>query len=144
VNRRLDLPNGDWVDMTPRLNYAQRRRIMAAETTIAQAEEGVCAMVAGWALRDVDDQAIPFPERAVDGIAVEALATIPGDTFDLMAGFAADLIMEGYPDPKGSAGRSTGSQPASPPTSNRSSRTLTSSRSILDGAGTISNPPQPS
>jgi hypothetical protein len=139
---RLTLPNGDWADFDERLNYAQARRVREANGTLDSEGVFVCALVKAWALRDTEDQPIPFPERKVAGIDLEAIERIPFDTFRLMAMHAASEL-EGVPDPKDTSGTSTGSVPAKPSASRRSSPRPTSSRTIQDGATPISKPPLP-
>ena len=136
---RLELPNGDWADFGSRLNYAQAMRVRMAVNTPDAQGTFVAALVKAWALRDVDDQPIEFPAREVDGIPLEALARIPFDTFMQMATHAAEEL-EGTPDPKGTGGTSTASQPASQSASRRTSQRPTSSNGIQDGATPTSSP----
>ena len=97
---RFTFPDGDWVDLTARLNHAQRRRIIAARGTPEVATESVAAMVLAWSLRDVEGAAIPFPGAELDGVAASAMDAIPMDSFDAIAQRAIELI-ESAPSPKG-------------------------------------------
>jgi hypothetical protein len=139
---RLTLPNGDWADFDERLNYAQARRIREAVDTLDAEGIFVCALVKAWALRDVDDQPIEFPAREANGIPLEALQRVPFDTFQAMTIHAAEQL-EGVPDPKGTSGTSTGSAPAKPSASRRTSPRPSSSRTIQDGATPTFKPPLP-
>ena len=139
---RLTLPNGDWADFDNRLNYAQARRVREANGTIDAEGTFVAALVKAWALRDVEDNAIDFPAREVDGVPLEALSRIPFDTFQAMARHAAEEL-EGVPDPKGTSGTSTGSRPASQSASRRTSPRPTSSAVIQDGATPTFSVPRP-
>lgn len=139
---RLTLPNGDWADFDTRLNYAQARRIREVAETFDAEATFIAALVKGWALRDVEDQPIEFPERAVDGIPLEALGRVPFDTFQAMA-LHAGSELENVPDPKGTGGTSRGSQPARQSASRRTSTRPTSSSTIQDGATPTFKPPLP-
>ena len=139
---RLTLPNGDWADFDTRLNYAQARRVREAVGSVDAEGIFVAALVRGWALRDVDDQPIEFPAREADGIPLEAIGTIPFDTFGAMAKHAAEELI-GVPDPKGTSGTSTESPPARGSASRRTSQRPTSSNGIQGGLGTTSETPLP-
>jgi hypothetical protein len=141
VIRRFELPNGDWIDLATRLNYAQAKRLNATIGDAAEAGGTMVAVLAtAWALRDVDDQPIEFPGREVDGIPIEAIGRIPFDHFQLIVTEVADLLGE-EPDPKGTAGTSPGLPSEEAPASLSSLPTPTSSRTIRAGRGRISNPP---
>jgi hypothetical protein len=135
---RYTLPNGDWVDLVERLNYAQARRINMAGATPDAAGTIVAAMVTNWALRDVDEQPIDFPGAGPEGVPLDALSRIPFDVFQEIGIKAADLL-PGQPDPKGSAGTSPGSRSGGKPTSPSSSRKRTSLQTIQDGPGPTFN-----
>lgn len=137
---RYTLPNGDWVDLVERLNYAQARRI--AEAGDERAGALVAAMVTNWAIRDVDGEPIAFPELRDDGIPIESIARMPFDSFQLIGSAAVDLL-PGQPDPKGSSGTSPSSAPERPAASRRTSPRPTSSPITRDGAGRPSGPPLP-
>jgi hypothetical protein len=135
---RYTLPNGDWVDLVERLNYAQARRINMAGATPDAAGTIVAAMVTNWALRDVDEQPIDFPGAGPEGVPLDALSRIPFDVFQEIGIRAAD-ILPGQPDPKGSAGTSPGSRLAGRPASRSNSRRSTSSPTTPDGHGASYN-----
>lgn len=141
MTERLTLPNGDWVDLVDRMNYAQRRRIMAASGTPDIAGEGVAALIVNWSLRGLDDQPIPFPGADVDGIPSDALYPVPADVFDLIAEKAVSIF--NGPDPKGSSETSPSSQPDEASPSLTNSQTHTSSPTILAGRTKASSQPPP-
>ena len=139
---RLTLPNGDWADFDTRLNYAQARRVRIAQDTVDHDATFVCAIVRNWALRDKDDQPIPFPPREVDGIPLEAISLVPFDTYTQMVIFSA-AQMEGVEDPKDTSETSSESSPEGRPSaSRRTSQKPSSSRTILDGATPTFVPPR--
>jgi len=109
---RATLPNGDWCDLVDRLTYAQARRLNEARGTPDAAGVVVAALVTNWALRGIDDEPIPFPELAADGIPLDALNGIPYDVF-LEIATAAMALLPGQPDPKGMGEQSPDSPPAS-------------------------------
>jgi hypothetical protein len=113
VSVRRTLPSGEWVELVPRLNHAQMRRIRSAKGTADLAAEGLCAMVTAWCARDADGRDIPCPSPSVDGIPVSAVDPMPEDVFAEFAQMAVDLLQE-QPDPKGSAGTLTTSPQAQP------------------------------
>jgi hypothetical protein len=141
VIKRFELPNGDWIDLATRLNYAQAKRLNASAGDSAEVGGTMVAVLAvAWALRDVDDQPIEFPGREVDGIPIEPIGRIPWDHFQLIVGEAADVI-SGEPDPKGTAGTSPGLPSEEAPASPSSLPMPTSSQTIRAGRGKTSNPP---
>lgn len=140
--KRVTLPNGDWVDLADRLSYAQARRIHLSNGTPDMMAVPFAALVTGWALRDVNDQAIEFPAVADDGIPLDALAHIPWDVFQLLAAAAVDILPD-QPDPKDTDGPSTGSKPVAPSRSRPSSQMRTSSPIIQDGPGQTFSAPRP-
>jgi hypothetical protein len=132
----VEIPGGDWADLAPALNHAQYRRIRAAVGD-ARIDEGVAAMLTSWALRDTDGNAIPFPERTVEGIPTSALASIPLNTFVIIAEAASDLLQRELV-PKDAGETSPGSSQGPPSQSISSSPTPTSSTDIPDGPTGIS------
>jgi hypothetical protein len=146
VTERLTLTNGDWVDLSTRLNYAQRRRLIAArdEPNDVRAAEMAAAMMTGWAIRDVNDQPIPFPGAAIDGVPLASIAVFPADSLDAISIRAAELVTEAVDIPKAGAGTSGGSpSPAEASTLTSDSPTPTSSATMPDGPTPISNRPRP-
>jgi hypothetical protein len=140
---RIDLPRGDWADITSRVNHAQYKRIRLAATSNDQVDEGVAAVIVAWSIRDVDGHPLPSPEPAVDGIPVEAMATMPLDTFLALAERASEVLVDSTElVPKASGDSSTESAPGQRSPSRQTSRTPTSSRTSPDGIGTLSSPPQ--
>ena len=131
---RLDLPDGEWVEFTPRLNHAQLRRIRkaAADPEMDSFTEGTCALIRAWFLHDVDGRVVECPPPAVDGIAPEALDNLPAELV-VTIGTRALEIAGGQPDPKGSRARSRSSsrEPASASRSN--SATPSSSATMMAG-----------
>ena len=140
----MDLPDGEWVEFTSTLNHAQMRRIRRASSDPAldSFTEGVCAMITGWHLRDVDGQEVPCPVPSVDGIPSDALDTLPA-VLVADVGARALEIAGGQPDPKGSTPRSSNSPTERRPASRPNSGTPTSSPTIPDGPGATSSPPLP-
>jgi len=150
VTERITLPNGDWVDVVERLNHAQYSRIRKAESLgLDRVDEGICAMVIGWALRDVDDKAIPFPELGRGGIPNEALDLIPIDSFVVIATEAAKLLTQKLGGDEGLVpkdGGETSSDSVSQEAGSPLIPTLpmpTSSPSSQAGRGKRSSPPLP-
>jgi hypothetical protein len=140
---RVTLPDGDWVDLTTRLNYAQHRRMTTAKANGLDAvTEGVAAMIVGWSLRDVNGQAIPLPPVEARGIPSAALDLIPFESMEAIADRAAELV-KAIRDPKDGAGISPGSPPAPSSPSTPSSPTSTSSPIIPAGPGQTSSEPPP-
>jgi len=139
---RVTLANGDWVDLTDRLNYAQARRLNASRGTEDAAGTMVAALVTAWALRDIEDQPIDLPERADDGIPLGALDRVPYDTFITVAAAAME-ILPGQPDPKDTGEQSPDSPPGSRNGSTQISQMPTSSPTFRDGPGGISELPRP-
>ena len=141
---RLDLPDGEWVELTPRLNHAQLRRIRraAADPELDSFSEGTCAMIRGWLLHDVDGHLVECPPPAVDGIAVEALDNLPAEVV-VRIGTRALEIAGGQPDPKGSGARSRSSSPARGSKSHLNSGTPSSSPIMAAGRQPTSTPHRP-
>lgn len=119
---RVDLPGGDWIELTDRLNYAQMRRIRATSQAGGDtALEGVAAMARGWSLRDAQGVVVPFPGAEVDGVPSEAFDAVPFDLMmAIMEAAARAPALEGLfgveaPNAEGSTlpELSTGSQPGS-------------------------------
>ena len=142
MTRRVTLPNGDWADLTERLNYAQARRLNAARGTPDAAGTVVAALVVNWALRDVDDAPIEFPGADVDGVQLDALDRIPYETFQMIAAEAVD-ILPSQPDPKDTAGQSLDSQQGSDSVSPPTLPTPISSQTIPAGPGRTYKPHLP-
>jgi hypothetical protein len=138
---RLTLANGDWADFDERLNYAQARRVQIAQGTVDYDATFLCAIVKNWALRDKYDQPIPFPpQREPEGIPLEALWLVPIDTYMELVIFSAKQ-MKAIEDPKDTGETSTERPQDKGSKSRRTSSTPSSSPTIQDGTGTISNPP---
>ena len=145
MSKRFDLPNGEWVEFSTRINHAQQRRVQQAPPG-ERMDEGVAAIVLNWSLRDVDGNAIPFPGAAAHGVPVSALDMIPLETYALIAEEAAEVFTRaialvsppkagGKPRPSSPPANGAGSSPSLP--------ISTSSPTTPDGAGPISSPPLP-
>lgn len=141
---RHPLDGGEWIELVDRLNHAQMRRIRraAVDVELDSLTEGVCAMVTGWLVHDVDGREVPFPALAAEGIASDGLDPLPAETVVAM-GLIAVKVAGGQPDPKGSDATSSGSPPAPESTSSRSSQTRSSSTITQDGPTATSSPLPP-
>ena len=135
---RIEFPNGDWADFADRLTYAGFRRVQEADD---RAAAGVAVLVTGWAIRDVEDNAIPFPARDSRGIPMDALDDVPLETFADLAATAAEILSSEMDKilPKGTGRPSPASATAPEPPSPMSLPTPTSSRTSRAGRTTISN-----
>lgn len=108
---RLSLPDGQWADITTRLNHAQSRRLRRAKADpdrLVVVDEFVATMTVGWSLRDLAGNDLPYPPPAFDGIPAETLDNLPADTVDAIFLRCSELYA-GAPDPNASAGTSPGS-----------------------------------
>lgn len=137
---RVELPDGQWAELTPRLNHAQRRMIQRGEPERVTA--GLAAMLVRWHVLDVDGVVIPVPaDRSVAGFPPSILDTFPIEIVDTIALEASNLIA-GDTVPKAGAGTSDGSAPGSGSESGPSSQTPTSLPTIPAGPTPISNLPR--
>lgn len=141
---RVELPNGDWIDLVDRLNYGQQRRIAdVAGSRQDRAAETIAAMVLGWSLRDDFGDPIELPPVGIRGIPTEALDPIPLAHAVIIAdAVSATLDHIDEPVPKATGETSSVSSPAPRSVSRRSLPTRSSSPAT-DGAGTSSRPPLP-